>query len=295
MTGAETSEHVAMQAESGLAGERVDAEQDGLADAQRVDGLRHAAGDRHADGPRVAARDQQRAAELLDALLRQLGQAAQVVLVGHDRAVAGEIDADAGDVDVVHGVDALEERRQSRRQHALAQVAEVDHGDDGVPPPRSRGGVLEGDHRLELALQRDVGELHGLAGQLRRRRAQQPDRRREASFPQPLGVLQARLAQRPCAAGQHRPAHLRRAAGDLGDRDDRDAGQALDDGPRVLAYLPQIDGERGSRGHGPPMHKTYAREYRLGASPRKRCAPFSAGRRDTRRSCGCRLPARAPG
>ena len=151
----------------------------------------HAAGGDHADRARVAARDEQRAAELLDALRGQLGQPAEVVLVGDDGAVAGEVDADAGDVDVVHRVDALEERRQVGRQHALAQVAEVDHGDDRVPPPRSGGGVLEGDHRLELALQRDVGELDGLAGQLRRRRAQQPDGRREAGVAKALGVLQA--------------------------------------------------------------------------------------------------------
>ena len=75
---------------------------------------RHAAGDGHADGARVAARDQERAAELLLALRGQRGQPAEVVLVRHDRAVAGEVHADAGDVDVVHGVDALEERRAAR-------------------------------------------------------------------------------------------------------------------------------------------------------------------------------------
>ena len=38
MTGAETVNGVEVQAERGLAGQRVHAEQDGLADAQRVDG-----------------------------------------------------------------------------------------------------------------------------------------------------------------------------------------------------------------------------------------------------------------
>ena len=106
-------------------------------------------------------------------------------------------------VDVVHGVDTVEERRQSLRQHALAQVPEVDHGDDGVPPARSGGGVLEGDHGLELALQRDVGELHGLAGQLRRRRAQQPDGRRQAGVPEAL--RRSRAVTRP-APVPRRPA-----------------------------------------------------------------------------------------
>ena len=40
MTGAETVIGVQVQAERGLARQRVDAEQDGLADAQRVDGRR---------------------------------------------------------------------------------------------------------------------------------------------------------------------------------------------------------------------------------------------------------------
>ncbi len=184
-------ERVQVETERGLASERVDAEKDGLADAQRVDRGRHAAGGDHADGARVAARDEQGAAELLLAALGQLGQPAEVGLVGDDRPVAGEVHADAGDVDVVHGVDALEERGQRVRHHALAQVAEVHHGDDRVTPTRSGGGVLQGDHRLELALKRDVGELHGLAGQVRRRRAQQPDGRREPGVAKALGVLQA--------------------------------------------------------------------------------------------------------
>ena len=326
-------DRVVVQAERRLAGQRVHAEQDGLPDAQVVDGGRHAAGGDHADGAGVAAGDQQRPAELLDALRRQLGQPAHVVLVRDDRAVTGEVDADAGDVDVVHGVDALEERRQVLGQHALAQVAEVDHGDDGVPPAGSGGGVLQGDDRLERALQRDVRELHGLAGELGDRRAQQPDGRRKAGVPEALGVLEPRLAERLGPAGQHRPGHLRRAARDLGDGDDGDARQVVDEGPRVRAHLAQIDGDCGSCRHDPPMHKTYAREYRFRASPastrrrspqsrsrsttlkycadatsghhaerpassprarRRRGAVLSAGRTGTSRWCDCRLPGPAP-
>ena len=128
------------------------------------------------------------------ALRRQLGQTPEIVVVRDDRPVAGEVDADAGDVDVVHDIDALEEGRQIRRQHAFAQVAELDHRHDGVTPPRGGGGVVERHHRLELALERDVGEQHGLAGELGRRRPQQPDRRREAGGAEPRGVLEARLS-----------------------------------------------------------------------------------------------------
>ena len=70
---------------------------------------------------------------------------------------------------------------------------------------RRAGRAVEGEHGLELALERDVGQAHGVGGQIGRRRAQQPDGRRDAGGAQALGVLEARLAERLRAAGQQRP------------------------------------------------------------------------------------------
>ena len=126
----------------------------------------------------------------------------------------------------VEPLDGLGEGRQVGRQHALAQVAQVDHGDHAVALARRAGGALEGEHRLELALQRDVDEAHGFGGQGRRGRAQQPDRGLDAGGAQARGVLEPRLAERLGAAGQHRAPDLGRAAGHLGDPDHVAAAQA---------------------------------------------------------------------
>ncbi len=69
------------------------------------------------------------------------------------------------------------------------------------------GGVQRLDHR-EFADHGDVGDAHGLVGERGRGRADQPDRRRDAGFAQPRGVLESRLAERRGAAGEHRACDL---------------------------------------------------------------------------------------
>ncbi len=155
------------------------------------------------------------------------------------------------------------EGRQIGGHHALTQIAEVDHGDNAVPAALPAAGLVKGYDRLELALQRDLGEAHGFGGEVGGRRPEQPDGRRDAGGSQPFGVLQTGLAERDGAAGQHRGAHFRAAARDLGHGDDLDARQVSDHARRVVADPLQIDGDGRLCQRVPPVHKTYAREYMM--------------------------------
>ena len=83
--------------------------------------------------------------------------------------VPQRIDADTGQIDMSERLDSLGEGRQVSGQHAFTQVAQVDHGDHRVPLPRHGGCALQSEHGLELALQGDVGEVHRVGGQSRRR------------------------------------------------------------------------------------------------------------------------------
>ena len=99
-------EGVDVQAESGLAGEGVDAQQDGLADAQAVDGRGHVARHRQGDAARVAARHEgQAAAQAPFGLRGERGQLAEVDGRRTHRAVAGEVHTDAGELDVREALD----------------------------------------------------------------------------------------------------------------------------------------------------------------------------------------------
>ena len=162
-------EGVEVQAErQRLARERVDAEQDALADAQRVDGGRQrpesASRSSRSCRPRRSAAGGRSAARRSAASSASRPRFRSSGTIG---AVAGEVDADAGEVDVLEPLDGVDERRQVGGHHALAQVAELDHGDDPVPAalPRRRPGPAP--DRLELALQRDVAEAHDVVGELR--------------------------------------------------------------------------------------------------------------------------------
>src|SRR5665647_2959135 len=71
------------------------------------------------------------------------------------------------EVDVAERLDGGDEGGQVGRHHALAQIAEVDHGDDTVPAALPAAGPVQGDDGLELALERDLGEMDGFAGESR--------------------------------------------------------------------------------------------------------------------------------
>ena len=273
MTGAETVTASRCRPSVGSARQRVDAEQDGLADAQRVDGRGHAAGGDHADRARVAARDEQRAAELLDALRGQLGQAAEVVLVGDDGAVAGEVDADAGDVDVVHRVDA------TRGTPAGRPAACPRAGRRGRPwrrsrdaaPPRRRRCPGRPPSRASLCSETSVSwtvspASSGGGARSSQMGAVRPASRRRWAFSRresPSALAPPASIALPTCGDPH--VTLVTATTEM-------PGRRSTTVRAFSRTLPRSTVTVGSRRHLPPMHKTYAREYRQGASARKRRA-----------------------
>ena len=158
----------------------------------------------------------------------------------------------------------VDEGGQVGRQHALAQVAQIDHGDHAVAPACLGRGALEGQHRLELALERDVGQAHRVGGQRRRRRAQQPDGRLDAGVAQPRRVLEARLAERLRATGQQGAPDFGAAAGHLGHADHMQAAERGRDPAGVVGDLVEVDGERRASGHQSPPARNVCRPGRLG-------------------------------
>ena len=88
-------ERVAVQAEQRFARQRVDAEQNRLADAQLVDRGRHAAVEDHSEAARVAAGNEQRPPEPLCGCRASETSRRGCRVVRHDGAVTGQIDADA--------------------------------------------------------------------------------------------------------------------------------------------------------------------------------------------------------
>ena len=99
-------QRVGVQAEDALAARGAHAQHDRLADAQVVDALRHLAGDERVERRGHAARHEQRPTGDALGRLGELGEQAEVLGGGDDRAVAGEADADPDDARRARSADA---------------------------------------------------------------------------------------------------------------------------------------------------------------------------------------------
>ena len=127
-----------------------------------VDAVGQLACDERIERAGHAPRDEQTTSELALGGLGERDELAEILRGRHDRSVAGEAHSKADHLDVRERCRLGQERRQLVRQHSLAQVAEIDHRDDRVPTPETRGRRVDRADRLELALERDIGVAHGL-------------------------------------------------------------------------------------------------------------------------------------
>ncbi len=155
--------HVASQPPDDLARHRFGAEQDGLSDTEVVDGRGQRTVEQQRQHGDRTGRDQRQAAFELQ--LQQLAVQHQLHELVDRRNRAGqaaEVGADAQHVDVREGEDLFVHPRQVARQHALAEVTELDHDHDAVGSALSPGLRVERLEDLELGVQGHVGERHHL-------------------------------------------------------------------------------------------------------------------------------------
>ena len=118
-------------------------------------------------------------------------------------------------------LDGVDEGRQIGGHHALAQVAELDHGHHAVPAALPSAGPVECRAPSPISLCSDTSQRRttsaassGVGARSSQMGAVTP------GVAQTLGVLEPGFAERDGAAVQQRPAHLGLAARDLGDADD---------------------------------------------------------------------------